>query len=412
MRVLLVNKFWYPKGGAERYTFLLRDLLEARGDVVIPFAMEDERNEPTPWAEHFLPHVDFWDAEDAVPNATRALERLSQVLWNRDAATRIGEVLDEAKPDIVHLQNFAHQISPAILPVIAERGIPIVWTLHDYKAMCPNYRMYTEGAPCERCNRRQYWNAVVHNCMGSLGASAAVALEMTLHHAILDVYGKHLAAVIAPSAFMAGRLRAWGWEGRIEVIPNFVPALPARIPTDGDRVVLSVGRLAEEKGIADLLEAAQRSPEVPFVIIGDGPLRAQCELRAAQCVNVQYRGPVAPVEVQRAIGAAAIVVVPSRWYENAPYVVLEAMAAGVPVIASDIGGLPELVRHGETGLLVPPANAAALDKTVAMLYRDRNLCAELGARAREVAAMEYAPARHDERLGGLYRELVSHQRTA
>ncbi|MDO8463545.1 MAG: glycosyltransferase [bacterium] len=408
MRIVLVNKFWFPKGGSERYTFLLKDLLERNGHEVIPFAMEDERNWPTAWSEHFMPHVDFWEAEDALPNQTGALEKLSRVLWSKDAAKRFGALLDAAKPDIVHLQNFAHQISPSILPECTKRGIPTVWTLHDYKAMCPNYRMYTKGSPCERCQGGKYWNAVRFNCMGSLGASAAVALEMTLHHTVLDVYGKHLSAVVAPSRFMAEQLDAWGWEGRAEVIPNFViPETDSEGWSPGDRgAVLFLGRLTEEKGIEDFIDAAARLPGVPFVVIGDGPLGTSVKTRAAQIQNLRWLGQLERHEVATELARATLLCVPSRWYENAPYSILEAMAAGVPVIAANIGGLPELVRDGETGVLVPPRDPATLAKTIAKVYGDPMTRAAYRTAALRVISEDYGPTRHYERLSALYRDLA------
>lgn len=407
MRVLLVNKFWYPKGGSERYTFLLKDLLEANGHEVIPFAMDDERNLPTPWAEHFVSHVDFWEAADAVPNETSALARLSRVVWSREAARKITEVIAEAKPDIAHLQNFAHQISPSILPVLARHGIPVVWTLHDYKALCPNYRMYTRGLPCERCTGHNYANAIRYRCMGSWGASAAVALEMYVHHVILNVYGKHLSCVIAPSEFLAGKLIEWGWKGKVEVIPNFVPlermrtgpaaADPLRVTRAHVPAVLFVGRLQEEKGIEDFVEAARLLPAIPFEVIGDGPLAVKSQISNLKCLGV-----LSPEETAQHIARAAMLVVPSRWYENAPYVVLEAMAAGVPVIASRIGGLPELVRDGETGILVPPRDQGTLAKTIERLYPDEAERRRMGERARVIAATEYGPDRHYQRLLARY----------
>ncbi|MDO8598944.1 MAG: glycosyltransferase, partial [bacterium] len=290
MKILLVNKFWYPKGGSERYTFALKDLLESRGHEVIPFAMEDERNLSTPWAAHFVSHVDYWEAADAVPDQTSMLGKLSRIVWSREAVQKLEALIAETKPDVAHLQNFAHQISPSILPVLARHGIPVVWTLHDYKALCPNYRMYTKGLPCERCKGHSYANAIRYRCMGSVGASAAVALEMYLHHVILNVYGKHLSAVIAPSEFLATKLKEWGWKGRVEVVPNFVGvSTPSRSPSPGEgekKTVLFVGRLMEEKGIEDFVEAARRLPEIPFAVVGDGPLRSKFQNPESRIQNL------------------------------------------------------------------------------------------------------------------------------
>ncbi|MBI4450115.1 glycosyltransferase [Candidatus Uhrbacteria bacterium] len=202
MRVLLVNKFWYPKGGSERYTFLLKYLLEAKGHEVIPFAMDDERNVPTPWSTHFVSHVDFWEAADAAPNQTSLLQKLSRIMWSREAARKIGAVIDEVKPDIAHLQNFTHQISPSILAVLRRRNVPIVWTLHDLDVFRPGYRM------------PRAW-----------GRRALAWVEYVFHHTILNVYRRNIDCIIAPSRFVADAVRGWGWRGRVEVVPNFIEGI-------------------------------------------------------------------------------------------------------------------------------------------------------------------------------------------
>ncbi|MBI4142800.1 glycosyltransferase [Candidatus Uhrbacteria bacterium] len=398
MRVLLINKFWYPKGGSERYTFLLKDLLEANGHEVVPFGVADERNMATPWAQHFAPHVEFWDSDGA--SARGKIGNVMRVLWNRDAARCLDALLAVARPDVAHLQNFAHQLSPSILPVLKRHGVPIVWTLHDYKLLCPNYRMYTKGLPCERCKGHSYANAIRYNCMGRMGASATVAAEMVLHHSLMNVYGKHVDTVIAPSAFLAEKLVAWEWEGRVEILPNFVMQnAECRMQNDRNGV-LFVGRLVEEKGIADFCDAAGRLTHISFVVIGSGPI-------GRRLPNVEWRGARPAEEITKSLATARMLVVPSRWYENAPYVVLEAMAAGVPVIASNIGGLPELVRDGETGVLVPPRDAHALANSIEMLYSDPSRAAALGARAQEIVRSEYGPKRHYHHLAGIYEELTA-----
>lgn len=408
LRVLLVNKFWYPKGGSERYTLLLRDILRAQGHEVVPFAMTDPKNLPTQWAEYFAPSVDWGDGSARASSPSHAWTSLTRVLWNRAAAAALDRLLQRVRPDVAHLQNFAHQLSPSILPVLARHGVPIVWTLHDYKLLCPNYRLYTQGAPCERCQGHSYWNAVRYNCMGRRSASVAVAAEMYLHHALTNVYGKHIAAVIAPSAFLADRLQEWGWRGRIEVVPNCIESLPVpdRVISARDRVgVLFVGRLVEEKGVGDFLEAVRRLPEIPFVVIGDGSLGAEMRKAVATCVNLTWHGAQSPDQMRAHYERARVLVVPSRWYENAPYVVLEAMRAGTPVIATRMGGLPELVHDGETGVLVPPRNPVALAHAIAALVADEGHCSVLGERAQQRARAPYDPASHYARIRALYREV-------
>jgi len=214
MKILLVNKFWYPKGGSERYAFLLKDLLESRGHEVATFGAEG--------AQHPL-----------------------RYLWDRVAARRIEALLDEAKPDIAHLQNFTHQISPSILPVLRKHGVPIVWTLHDLDVFRPGYR------------NPNAW-----------GRRAAAWVEYLLHHTILDVYRRNIDCIIAPSRFAADAVREWGWRGRVEVVPNFVPEEHANV-TNADPNATNPGMAAAysehsnpDSDHSDVLPAYVRSPAI------------------------------------------------------------------------------------------------------------------------------------------------------
>jgi glycosyltransferase involved in cell wall biosynthesis len=409
MKIVLVNKFWYPKGGTERYLFLLKDLLEQHGHEVIPFGMDDERNIVPSSLSHFVSHVDFWDAEDSVSNQTSPASAAARVLWSREASKKFAALLDEEHPDIIHIHNIAHQISPSILPVAGRRNIPVVATAHDYKLQCPNYRMFTQGSPCERCQGKRYWNAVRFQCFATRGASAIAAAEMTLHHVLLDVYGRYLSAVVAPSQFMAEKLESWKWRGRVDVIPNFIPP-PYREPDtvlQEDGRVLFVGRLTEEKGVEDFLAATWKLPNVPFSLIGDGPLAPSVAAAVEKQHHVKWLQDQSPDDVSRHLSRAAMVVVPSRWYENAPYVVLEAMASGVPVVATRVGGLPELVRDGVNGAVVSVKDHEALAKSIEMLYTDLSLRRAMGERARKLAKEKYGPEQHYKALMELYTSLPS-----
>ncbi|MDO8621957.1 MAG: glycosyltransferase family 4 protein, partial [bacterium] len=246
------------------------------------------------------------------------------------------------------------------------------------------------------------------------GRRATAWVEYVFHHTILNVYRRNIDCIIAPSRFVADAVRGWGWRGKIEVIPNFLPSPPRSLRTPSNSPsgrggetppVLFVGRLSEEKGIADFVEAARRLPEIPFEVVGNGNSSSPpLTLRGG---NIRWLGVLQPDEAQRRIASAAVVVVPSVVPEIAPYVILEAMAAGVPVVASRIGGIPELVHEGETGFLVPPRDPAALAKTIEMVYGDGMLRERLGTRARAIATAEYGPERHYERIIGLFTALCT-----
>ncbi len=361
--VLNVNKFHYLRGGSERYYFDLEAILAERGHHVLSFSMAHARNRPSPQAAHFVPEVS-WDG-----GPLRALWSGLSVIHSGAAAARIDALLDAERVDVAHLHNIAHQLSPSLLGPLRRRGIPVVQTLHDYKLICPNYRLFTEGAPCERCRGGRYWNASLHGCgRGAAAGSLLLAIESSIHRAS-GVYGRGVDIFLAPSRFLLEKAVAFGVpRERLRHLPYPIAVAAEEGRVDrrgagggtGADYFLYAGRLAPEKGIRTLLSAAERLPDVALHIAGDGELRGEVASRAARLPGVTLHGHLAQEEVARLQREALAVVVPSEWYENLPLAILEAFAAGTPAVAAAIGGIPELVRDGETGLLFPPGDAGAL----------------------------------------------------
>jgi glycosyltransferase involved in cell wall biosynthesis len=279
-------------------------------------------------------------------------------------------------------------------------------TLHDYKLVCPNYRLYTQGAPCERCLAGNFWHAVIHRCVkDSYAKSMLCALEGAVHRA-MRAYGS-LALLISPSAFLRDKLVRAGWEARrIAVLPN-----PIALPDDrhdDDGYVVYCGRLVPEKGLVTLLRAARQWHGARLLIAGDGPLRPVLEGQAAGApgARVEFLGRLTPVAVAQLLRGARCLVLPAEWPENSPLAVLEALAQGVPVVATALGGLPELVTDGENGRLVAPGVAGALAEAVAGLLRDAAYAGHLGRAGRDRMRARHDPAQWlDEHLR-LYREAM------
>jgi glycosyltransferase involved in cell wall biosynthesis len=405
MNVLLVNKFLHVTGGAETVLFAQWRWLEAAGHTVIPYAMAHPDNVASEYARFFAPQRDY---TRRAPGAT--LAAAADLLWSRPARRGLERLLaalpPERRPRAAHLHNIYHQLSPAVLAPLRARGIPAVMTLHDYKLVCPNYRLYTEGAPCERCLDGWTGHAVVHRCVhGSALKSALCALEAGLHRLLRAYAG--LDRLISPSVFLRERLVRAGWEpGRIAVIPHAVALPPER--GDDQGYLLFAGRLVPEKGLRALLRALRELRGARLVIAGDGPLRAELERAAAASDGrLAVLGRVAPAELARLLAGARALVLPSEWPENAPLAALEALAQGVPVVAAAIGGIPELVRDGENGRLVPPGDAGALAAALAALLGDRAGAAALGRAGRARVRAEHAPERWLARHLALYDEVAA-----
>lgn len=380
MKILVVNKFYWPKGGSERVMFDLSEAYAAAGHTVVPFAMQSPDNVPTGWEDRFAPAVRYEGVRGL--GAARAAVH---AVYSRPAKRAIQALLQSEKPDVAHLHNFHHQLSPSIVDALRDAGVPTVFTLHDYKAVCPNYLLYTQGAPCERCLGGRYHHAVVHRCVrGSWGASAVAAVEMTVHRKRRTLE-RGIARFVSPSRFLARRLEAAGHSPeRIRVVPNGVRLgefEPATGPGEG---LLFAGRLSREKGVGTLLKAMERVPDARLTVLGTGPQEAEIRAVARERLGdrVSFPGHVDRGDLLQRVRRARAVVLPSEWYENAPMSALESLASTTPVIAARIGGLPEIVGDGVTGLLFEPGNVRELADAVERLLRHPGHAHEMGRAGR------------------------------
>jgi glycosyltransferase involved in cell wall biosynthesis len=401
MRILLGNKFWYAKGGVETYLFELIEELPARGYDVIPFAMRHARNLPTPYAEFFVDEADY-HASHSWPEKARLAMRM---LYSRHAASKLSSLLAHHRPDLAHLHNIYHQLSPAIIPILADRGIPIVMTLHDLKLACPNYKMRIDGEICERCIHGGYHHAVLRRCVrGSVVASALCAFELFAHRRS-GVYERHVARFIVPSRFYKRKIAEAGIpESKIVWIPSFTHVERYTPSYGGDDYFVYVGRVSEEKGLMTLLEAVRGFDKGRLLIVGEGPQRPALEafVAAHRMDHVRIVGPKWGDELVDLMRGARFSVIPSEWYENCPRSCIESFACGTPVVGANIGGIPEMVEDGETGLLFEPFSARDLREKIEYLFARNDEAARMGRAARAKAEVEYSPASHVHRLLEVY----------
>jgi glycosyltransferase involved in cell wall biosynthesis len=404
VRILHVNKFLYRRGGAEAYMLDLAELQRANGHDVEFFAMRHPDNAPATYADAFPSYVEF----ESVPTTIRGKARAAgRMLWSTSAARGIDDVVRSFRPDVVHLHNVYHQLSPSILRPVARAGIPAVMTLHDYKLACPTYRFLDGHGICEACVPHRFWSPTLRRCnRGSIAASTLSGAELSLH-TLIGAYGP-VQRFACPSRFLEGKMRAGRvYPDRLRWVPNYVDAAAIEPKASAGGDVLYVGRLSEEKGVDALLEALARAPGLRADVVGDGPERTSLEGLAATLGvedRVRFRGRLSAGEVHAAMRASAVVAVPSRWYENMPITVLEAFAAGVPVVASALGGLPELIEDGGDGILVPPEDPMALAEALRSITSDPDRALEMGRAGRAKAERDHAPATHLERIHALYEE--------
>lgn len=399
MKIIFANKYFFLRGGTERYLFELSDMLRKKGHDVIPFAMKDERNLPSTWSPNFVSHVET----ERVGFSWQALRTAARVLYSTEARRKFAQLLDETLPSMVHIHNIYHQMSPSFLPEADRRRMPIVMTAHDYNLIAPNYSLYHDGAICEHTKPDNFFSAIPNRCVKhSYFASALDATAMTLHR-MLGLYDS-LRAIIVPSEFMLSVFKEYGADSsRLVHIPHFVDTTKWTSKYGGG-YALYVGRLSKEKGVDVLLRAANIAREIPVRIVGDGPENAALRALAAELElrNVEFVGAKSGADLQAEYANARFLTVPSVWYEPFGLVVLESYATGKPVIASRIGGLAEVVRDHETGLSIPAGDAEVLASAMLELWRAPVAAERLGRAGRAWVEKDFTPAKHFEAIMKVY----------
>jgi glycosyltransferase involved in cell wall biosynthesis len=381
LRVLIVHNRYQRPGGEDSEMEAEAQLLEELGATV----------------ERLEVH------NDAV-NGLGKMELLGKTLWNREAARDAFALASKFRPHVAHVHNTLPLLSPAIFPALRRAGAATVLSLHNFRLVCPGAYLLRDGRVCESClGRRFALPGIRHGCYrGSRATTAAVAATTALHHAA-GTWTREVDRFIALTEFARGLFVRGGLpEARISVKPNFVPSDPG--PGPGGQGALFVGRLSEEKGVRTLVDAWHRLPDLPLTVIGDGPL-AQ-ELRAAAPGNVRFLGWMAQEEVHVAMRAADLLVFPSLWYEGLPITLIEAAAAGLPAVVSQLGAQAEIVAHGETGWHVPAGDAEALAARVRSAMGDPDELRRMRVGTRRRFESLYTADAQRRHLLGVYREAL------
>jgi glycosyltransferase involved in cell wall biosynthesis len=416
MNIVCCNKYFFTNGGTERYLATCLEELPRRGHTAIPFSVAYARNWPSPYASHFLPapgdanQTHFRHIRPTPASLARHVER---TLYSFEANRALARLLDAVGgADIGYVLNVYNYMSPSVLRLLRSRGIPTVVRFGDYNALCANYTFLRHGKPCTLCGQGNFLPGLWHRCVkGSLAASALRVASMYLHRFLRLYEGAD--AVIAPCAFMAKMLAQGGFAPeRLHVIPQ--PALP--LPPAGlvakDDTILYFGRLSREKGLDTLITAYLDADPIEDLVLAGNSFDGCAEALAALIPpekrhKIRFVGFVEGPALTRLVMAARLTVVPSRWYDNAPLAVLESALAGTPVLAADIGGIPELVRPGTTGELFAPDNAADLADTLTTLLADRARLERMGQAARRFAEENFSVSSHFNTLTQLFTKLAA-----
>lgn len=390
MKVLVVHNRYQQRGGEDAVVAVESQLLEAHGHTVVCY----ER------------HNDELRSRGPLGPIAAGLE----TVWASKSFREVKALLARQKPDVVHFHNTLPLISPAAYYACAEAGVPVVQTLHNYRLLCPAATFLRDGKVCEAClGRGVTWPGVVHGCYrGSRPATAAVAAMLAVHRA-MGTWREKVDVYIALSEFARRKFIEGGLPAeRIVVKPNFVLPGPGAKHEPGE-YALYVGRLSEEKGVQVLLEAwSQLRERIPLRIAGDGPMRdaIASEIKKKELKGTELLGRVAPSEIVTLMHGARFLVFPSMWFEGFPLTIAEAFACSLPVIASRLGTMAEIITDGGNGLHFSPGDAPELAARVEWAWTHAAEMEEMGRTACEEYRARYTPERNYGQLWEIYNTVI------
>ncbi len=407
MKIIQANKFYFLRGGAERYMFDVSDWLESHGHEVIPFAMKHPDNFPSEYNEYFPSYVHT----SSVSFGFEGLRTVGRMLYSIEARRNMATVVAHTKPDLCHVHNIYTQISPSILHALKEQGVPVVMTVHDHHLVTPQYNIWVSGYGEDHRNIGMFKGAAKKFHKNSAAASFMQVLTYKFHRK-LKMYQDHVDLFITPSDYLRRQLIAGGFDAKRIRVNHYGAETSDITPNYSNKgYILFVGRLSEEKGIETVIKIAKEIEDVQFKIVGKGPDEQRMHLLAHGMPNVEFLGFRDGAELTQLYRNAMAVVIPSRVQDVFPLVMLEAMRVGTPVIASHAGGIPEVIQDRHTGLLVTPTDLSSWVESVLRVAFDDDLRDQLSRNARHSVETMFSKTAHFQRLEKLYEEAIRISKT-
>lgn len=398
MKILIINKYWYKRGGADRYAMWLASELRRRGHEVVIFSVDHRENEKD---KNLIVISGVETEKHSLRHAPRTMARM---LWSFEAQKTLNALIEREKPDIAHVHNIYTQMSPSVLPVLKRHGIPVVSHVHDYGMISANYSLFDKRG-IDRVG--SFMSVIKRKGIHDSRLASTVAAFVFAVHKTLRVYRKNIDKLIFTSHFVSHLFEAKGWEGGKGVMIPYVVDVHGEDekPQEDDGYLFFVGRLHKTKGVDVLIEAARVSG-VPLKIAGDGPDRTRLQKQVGAMTNIEFLGALDNKKTLSYMRRARACVVPSVWWEPFGMVAIEPQAVGTPVIASNTGGLAELVIHERTGLLVEPGSVHALAGAMKRLFDDPDGARHMGKLAKRKFESHYGIEEHMRKIMEVYESLV------
>lgn len=412
MRILLVNYRYFISGGPEKYLFNIKKMLEDHGHEVIPFSVHSNKNVSTEYSKYFVEPIGDRNAtyfEECKKTPRVVMQMFSRSVYSFEVKKAIQREIREVKPDLVYIIHFVNKLSPSVITGAKEMGVPVVLRLSDYFLLCPRFDFLSNKKVCEDCLTKGYRSCIKKRCVkGSLLASMIRVFSMKVHRWI-RVYDK-VDMFVTPSQYLKKKLTANGFdEKKIQCIPTFT----ANRTEIGEPAVgaygLYFGRITEEKGVETVVRAYETMPDRHVKIMGDDTTEEAAHLKRYVAEkglqNIEFLGFKAGAELEAVIKNARFTLIPSIWYDNLPNTALESFQYAKPVIAANIGSLPELVQDGYNGYLFTPGDAQELAEKIRRLDDD-GLAAEMGANGRKKLEDQFSPSAHYASLMQLFERII------
>lgn len=405
MKILLVHKFFHITGGAEVFFFETGRVLEEQGHDVAYFSTIAPQNKYSKFSSYFVNAPDFKKG-----SLLKRVSAIGDIIYSRATKEKFARLLDDFKPDIIHVFAMFTHLSPSLLDVCRERNVPVVMSCNDYKHICPNYKLYHHGKLCEACKGGRFYHAILNKCcQDSLAFSLASCLESSAHH-YMDILRKNVHTFLFASEFMARKTEEfWGKDSfRWAKLLNPFDSTKYAASREYSDYFLFFGRLVEEKGADILLKAMKHAPNTRLMLVGDGPQFDSLQKLSQELnlKNVEFAGPKWGDELDQLLKYARFVVIPSIWHENFPYVIVQSFAMGKAVIGADRGGIPELIVDGEFGYIYSACAPEALADKINTLWSNPQLAVDMGKKAKKYADSLFNDKAFYEALMDIYRGVV------